>query len=107
MTIDNIGKSLGAISAYSNTAKIADSIPGLESRDGKTDSFADVLKAGVENLVESQKRSEQMSAKAVEGKADLNDVVRVVTEAELTLQTVVAVRDRMISAYQEIMRMPM
>lgn len=107
MAIDNIGKSMGAISAYANTAKIADTAQGLESRDGGQDSFASILKAGVDNLVQTQKASEAISAKAVEGKADLNDVVKVVTEAEVTLQTVVAVRDRMISAYQEIMRMPM
>ena len=47
-----------------------------------------------------------MSAMAVTGEADITDVVQAVTSAELTLQTVVAVRDRMISAYQEIMRMP-
>lgn len=106
MAINNIGGAGGAISAYMNTAKIADGVQGLESRDGKADSFADVMKSGVESLIETQRASEAISAKAVEGKADLNDVVRVVTEAETTLQTVVAVRDRMISAYQEIMRMP-
>ena len=105
MVINNVGNPLAALSAYSNTAKIADSA-GLESRDGKADSFADLMKAGVQELVETQKASEAVSAKAVEGKADLNDVVKVITEAEVTLQTVVAVRDKMISAYQEIMRMP-
>jgi flagellar hook-basal body complex protein FliE len=34
-------------------------------------------------------------------------VVEAVNAAEITLQTVVAVRDRIITAYQEIMRMPM
>jgi flagellar hook-basal body complex protein FliE len=33
-------------------------------------------------------------------------VVTAVAEADLTLQTVVAVRDRVIEAYQNIMRMP-
>ena len=48
-------------------------------------------------------------AKAVEaltGQASLQDVVEAVTEAELSLQKMTAVRDRVISAYQEIMRMP-
>ena len=48
-------------------------------------------------------------AKAVEaltGRASLQDVVEAVTEAELSLQKMTAVRDRVISAYQEIMRMP-
>lgn len=46
-----------------------------------------------------------MMAQAV-GKAEMVDVVTAVAEAELTVQTIVAVRDRVISAYQEILRMP-
>ena len=49
---------------------------------------------------------EDASARAVTGEAELTEVVQAVTAAEVTLETVVAVRDRMISAYQEIMRMP-
>jgi len=37
---------------------------------------------------------------------ELVDVVTAVANAETTLETVVALRDRMISAYQDIMRMP-
>jgi flagellar hook-basal body complex protein FliE len=39
-------------------------------------------------------------------KAELVDVVTAVTQAEITLETVTAVRDKVISAYQDIMRMP-
>ncbi len=44
---------------------------------------------------------------AVAGGANLQEVVEAVNAAEITLQTVVAVRDRIITAYQEIIRMPM
>ena len=40
------------------------------------------------------------------GKADLNSVVVAVAEAELTLNTVVAVRNKVIESYREILRMP-
>ena len=43
---------------------------------------------------------------AVANQADLNDIVTAVNNAEMTLQTVVAIRDRVIQAYQEILRMP-
>lgn len=69
-------------------------------------SFADFLKDQARESVDTLRQSESMSAKAVTGEADLTDVVQAVTAAELTLQTVVSVRDRVISAYQEIMRMP-
>ena len=38
--------------------------------------------------------------------AELADVITAVSNAEVTLQTVVAIRDRVIQAYQDIMRMP-
>ena len=49
---------------------------------------------------------EQMAAKQAAGQADIVDVVNAVNSAELTLDTVVAVRDKVISAYQSIMQMP-
>ena len=52
------------------------------------------------------RQGEAETLKAAAGKADVTDVVTAVAEAEVTLQTVVAVRDRVIQAYQEILRMP-
>ena len=51
-------------------------------------------------------RGEQVAAEAMVGQADLTDVVMAVNNAELTLQTVVAIRDKVVEAYQEIVRMP-
>jgi flagellar hook-basal body complex protein FliE len=51
----------------------------------------------------------QMDAKAIaaaNGKGDLVDVVTAVAETEVAVETLVSVRDRMIQAYEEIMRMP-
>ena len=79
------------------------SAPGVGEREI---SFADLIQESVEESVETMKPGEDMSAKAVTGEADLTDVVQAVTSAELTLQTVTAVRDKVITAYQEIMRMP-
>lgn len=69
-------------------------------------SFSDFLKNTVSESIDSMKAGEKVQAGAITGESDLSDVVQAVTSAEMTLQTVVAVRDRMIAAYQEIMRMP-
>jgi len=69
-------------------------------------SFADFMKSEAAEAINTVRDSETMSAAAVTGDANLTDVVQAVTDAELTLQTVVAIRDRMISAYQDIMSMP-
>ncbi len=69
-------------------------------------SFGDVLKESVEGAIAAQHKSEKVSAAAVTGQANITDVLQAVTEAEMTLNTVVSVRDRVIRAYEEIMRSP-
>lgn len=54
---------------------------------------------------QSMRAAEQASALQVAGKGDLIDVVTAIGAAETALDTVVAVRDRVVSAYGEIMRM--
>ena len=103
MPVNTIANPAAAASAYANTAKTAQ-IPGLDA--GKGDSFADVMKKTAVEAVETLHGGEKASAQAVLGTANLTDVVESITAAELTLQTVIAVRDRMLNAYQEIMRMP-
>ncbi len=94
-----------AANAYGNTTGIGKAGKAkIAGDDGVT--FSDFLKQKAQESVDVLRSSEQMSAKAVTGDADITDVVQAVTAAELTLQTVVSVRDRLISAYQEIMRMP-
>ena len=56
--------------------------------------------------METLRGAEQMTAKRVAGEAGLLDVITAVNDAQLTLQTVVSIRDRMITAYQDIIRMP-
>lgn len=95
-----------AAAAYARQAGIAPS-SGIEPRSqDPAQSFADVLSHSIENAIDAGRRSEAISAKAIAGEADLNEVVTAVTNAEVTLQTVVAVRDKVIQAYQEILRMP-
>jgi flagellar hook-basal body complex protein FliE len=69
-------------------------------------SFGALLEKVLEDAVEAGQAGERAATRAVVGQADLQDVVAAINAAEVTLQTVVAVRDRMISAYQDIIRMP-
>ena len=95
-----------AIAAYADRARNGPA-EGLEARASDPgQSFADLLKDIGNSAVEAGKASEAVSAQAIAGKAELNDVVVAVSNAEVTLQTVLAVRDRVIQAYQDIVRMP-
>lgn len=102
--VDKIANPAAAAGAYANMAKIGANAPA--SDEPTRPKFMDVLKTTIVNSIDTMKAGETMSARAVTGDATLPDVVQAVNAAELTLSTVVAVRDRMINAYQEIMRMP-
>ena len=95
-----------ALNAYASAASRAVQPGGDDAEEGRGVSFGSVLEQAARGAIGSLKASEQMTAKAAIGKADLNDVVTAVTNAEMTLQTVTAVRDKVVSAYQEILRMP-
>jgi flagellar hook-basal body complex protein FliE len=68
--------------------------------------FGDILKNVMGDAVNQSKKAEGMMTAQMQGKAELVDVVTAISSAEASLQTVMAVRDQVISAYQEIMRMP-
>ena len=40
------------------------------------------------------------------GKTDTHELVQSIAQAEIALETVVAIRDKVVEAYQEILRMP-
>lgn len=102
MAIDKVNPAAAA-GAYANIQK---SVQGGAASGGDESSFGALIRKAAVDSVETMKGGEKASAEAIIGKADLTDVVQAVTAAELTLQTVVAVRDRLLGAYQEIMRMP-
>jgi len=99
-------KIAGALSAYANAAQ-AGKAPGMEPRAASGGgSFAKVLEDAAKSAVGNLRAGEQASMAAAAGKADLLDVVAAVNNAEVTLQTVVSVRDQVIQAYNDIIRMP-
>jgi len=73
---------------------------------GSGGEFGAALRDVAETWLDTLRQGEQKSAQGVAGQVDIRDVVMAVNNAEVTLQTAVAVRDKVILAYQEIMRMP-
>ncbi|WP_353861630.1 flagellar hook-basal body complex protein FliE [Azospirillum formosense] len=88
-----------AAAAASPSADMAASASAAES------SFGAFLDRQVSQAVETLNEGERMSVAAVTGKAGTHEVVRSVLAAEMTVQTVVSIRDRMVQAYQDVMRM--
>lgn len=69
--------------------------------------FTKFLSSAMNDAVGASRNAETQMANHVQGKAQLVDVVTAISAAESSLETVMAVRDQVISAYQEIMRMPL
>ena len=68
--------------------------------------FADMLTKVMSDTVGQSRAAEAAMTAQVQGKAELIDVVTAISSAEASLETVIAVRDQVIAAYQEILRMP-
>jgi flagellar hook-basal body complex protein FliE len=95
---------IDAAHAYANAGKMV--APGSEAQQSAGGSFGDLLRTATNNAVDTIAKGEHASLQAAAGKADLAQVTEAVNNAEVAVQTVVALRDRVVQAYQDIMRMP-
>lgn len=99
-----------AANAYSSMARLAQGHtkpnPLAEQKADLGNDFSNMVKASVDHVVNTGNQAERKAADMMAGKANVVDVVTAVAETEVALSTMVSVRDRVISAYEEIMRMP-
>jgi flagellar hook-basal body complex protein FliE len=100
-----------ASNAYASAAKlIAEANKGIANPAGKTEAgggdFARMLSDSLQSVMDAGRTSDRKTMDLVNGKGDLVDVVTAVAQTEIAVESMVAVRDRVISAYEEIMRMP-
>ena len=98
---------LDATKAYGAAQKSMGVDPGLGGAGiAQGGGFGDILKSAMTDVMKSTKTAETQMAAQVHGKAELVDVVTAISAAESSLETVMAIRDQVINAYQEILRMP-
>lgn len=96
-----------ALSAYQQAlSRVSQKMTPAAEAPKTQDVFSDLVKDGLSAAVNASKNSEQMTLAGIAGKADIQDVVLAVSNAEVALNTVVAVRDSAIKAYQQILQMP-
>jgi flagellar hook-basal body complex protein FliE len=67
--------------------------------------FGAALQRAIEGVVDTGHQADAQAMTAIAGGGNLTEVVTAVSKAELALQSTVAIRDRVVQAYQEIMRM--
>jgi flagellar hook-basal body complex protein FliE len=101
-----------AASAYAQVARITDASAGLSKAigGGATDqgpSFGALLKDALGSVSAAGAKSDAQARSLVTGnKTNLVDVVTAVAETETAITTLVSVRDKVVSAYEQIMQMP-
>jgi len=103
MTVDP-----AALRAYADAIQQAARAPGgaQETAGAQTVDFSAMVTDAVETTETALRTAETLSAQGAAGQAELVDVVTAMAAAELQLETVVSVRDQVIRAYNEILRMP-
>lgn len=100
----SVGGSGGGLAGLGDMAGgLSGAVSGAVS--GAGGNFGTMVESMVTDASSSLRTAEAESAKQVAGKGDLIDVVTAIGAAESALDTVVAVRDRVVSAYSDIMRM--
>lgn len=94
-------ESLAATQLY-DTARKATAQPSSDDGMG----FADALEKALQEMRQTVNRGEVAATEAMGGNGDIQSVVEALTATEMALETAVVVRDRVVEAYQEILRMP-
>jgi flagellar hook-basal body complex protein FliE len=99
-----------AANAYASIGRIMDA--GVAAPAGKTSaaasgpSFGDMLKDAIGSVMDGGRQSDQQTVAMASGKANVMDVVTAVAETDVKVSTLVSVRDKVIAAYEDIMKMP-
>ncbi|MCC7259825.1 MAG: flagellar hook-basal body complex protein FliE [Alphaproteobacteria bacterium] len=99
----------GAIKAYNNALQSAQAAANGQPatlQSPEDSAFAGLVKDAIGKAIGSVHQGEEASKGNLAGTVDLQSMIAAVTDAELTVQTVVAIRDKVISAYEDIIRMP-
>jgi flagellar hook-basal body complex protein FliE len=98
---------LKAAQIYAQVAQAAGNAPRTEeAAEAVKPNFAGMVQSAVETTQESLKAGDAAAASVAAGDASLVDVVTAVSAAEVSLEAAISIRNRVIEAYQEILRMP-
>jgi len=94
-----------AANAYASAARMLESGGAGKPADSAGPSFGDVLKEAVGGVLDTGRKSDAQTVAMASGKANIMDVVTAVAETDVAVSTLVSVRDKVIAAYEDIMKM--
>ncbi|MFZ0763955.1 flagellar hook-basal body complex protein FliE [Bradyrhizobium sp.] len=94
-----------AANAYASAARMLDSGGAAKGADAAGQSFGEVLKDAIGGVLDTGRKSDAQTVAMASGKANVMDVVTAVAETDVAVSTLVSVRDKVIAAYEDIMKM--
>src|ERR1700689_2456602 len=95
-----------AANAYANLARILDTGGAAKGPDsGGGPPFCALLKDAIGSVLDAGKKSDAQTVAMASGNANVMDVVTAVAETDVAVSTLVSVRDKVIAAYEDIMKM--
>ncbi len=89
---------------YGTASRITEGSAAPAATEGQ--SFSEALEAAARDMLATVQQGERTAQAALVGQADAQSVVEALAATEMALQTAVTVRDRVVEAYQELLRMP-
>lgn len=95
-----------AIKAYGAVQKQVSNLGDAQASAGVGGDFASMLQNAIQSTTQATNHAETQMSLQAQGKTELIDAVTAVASAQANLESVIAIRDQVINAYQEIMRMP-
>jgi flagellar hook-basal body complex protein FliE len=97
-----------AAGAYANLAKMTSGLGGAakSAASAGAGDFGSLVKQAMNSVLESGHKADLQTQAVATGKANIVDVVTAVSESEVAVQALVSVRDKMIQAYEDILKMP-
>jgi|ERR1700693_4278041 flagellar hook-basal body complex protein FliE len=94
-----------AANAYAALARIMDTGGAAKGADAGGQSFSSVLKDAIGGVLDVGRKADAQTVAMASGKANVMDVVTAVAETDVAVSTLVSVRDKVIAAYEDIMKM--
>ena len=94
-----------AANAYASAARILETAGAGKGSEADGTSFGAVLKEALNGVLDTGRKSDAQTVAMASGKANVMDVVTAVAETDVAVSTLVSVRDKVIQAYEDIMKM--
>lgn len=103
--LEAVSSIVNGVGDVARTSNVVSSSPNVGQVQGSAIGFDGVLEQVAADAIGTLKAGEAASISSIQGKVSAQQVVEAMMSAERTLQMAVAVRDKVVQAYQEVSRM--